>query len=66
KLEEAQDQPTSGNIQYTFKLSADYVLSNRFNVSLFYDQSINNPIVGTSFKTVNAKVGLMLRFTLAT
>ena len=66
KLEEAQDQPTSGNIQYTFKLSADYVLSNRFNISLFYDQSINNPIVGTSFKTVTAKVGLMLRFTLAT
>ena len=66
KLEEAQDQPTAGNIAYTLKLSVDYVLSNRFNVSLFYDQTINNPIVGTSFKTVNAKVGIMLRFTLAT
>lgn len=66
KLEEAQDQPTAGMIQYTLKLSADYVLSNRFNVSVFYDQSINVPIVGTSFKTTNAKLGITLRFTLAT
>jgi len=66
KLEEAQDQPTAGAIMYTLKLSVDYVLSNRFNVSLFYDQTINDPIVGTAFKTVNAKVGIMLRFTLAT
>ncbi len=66
KLEESQDQPTSGAIMYTLKLSVDYVLSNRFNVSLFYDHSLNNPIVGTAFKTTNAKVGITLRFTLAT
>ncbi len=66
KLEESQDQPTAGTMMYTFKLSVDYVLSNRFNVSLFYDHTINDPIVGTAFKTVNAKLGITLRFTLAT
>lgn len=66
KLEEAQDQPTAGTISYTWKLSADYVLSNRFNVSLFYDQTINDPIIGLSYKTTMAKFGLTLRFTLAT
>ncbi|MCF0207202.1 MAG: hypothetical protein HUK15_07230, partial [Bacteroidales bacterium] len=66
KLEEAQDQPTAGMISLKFTLSADYVLSNKFNVSLFYDHGFNKPIYGTSFPTTNAKLGITLRFTLAT
>lgn len=66
KLEEGFNQPTAGNTTYTIKTSADYVLSNRFNLRLFYDQVINRPTMGVSYKSSNTNFGLSLRFTLAT
>ncbi|HOZ31208.1 MAG TPA: hypothetical protein PLL66_09845, partial [Bacteroidales bacterium] len=66
KLEEGFNQPTAGNLTYTIKTSADYALSNRFNLRLFYDQVINRPTLGVTFPTSNTKFGITLRFTLAT
>lgn len=66
KLEEGFNQPTAGTQTYTIKASADYVLSNRFNLRLFYDQVINRPTMGVSFKSSNINFGVSLRFTLAT
>ena len=66
KLEEGFNQPTAGQVIYTIKTSADYVLSNRFNLRLFYDQVINDPTIGVTYRTSNTKFGVSLRFTLAT
>ncbi|HNQ67082.1 MAG TPA: cell surface protein SprA [Bacteroidales bacterium] len=66
KLEEGFNQPTAGNLTFTIKTSADYALSNRFNLRLFYDQVINRPTLGVTFPTSNTKFGVTLRFTLAT
>jgi cell surface protein SprA len=65
KLEEAVDQPTAGQNVVTIKLSADYVLSDRFNLRLFYDQVITKPKISLSYPTSNTNFGLSLRFTLA-
>jgi cell surface protein SprA len=66
KLEEGFNQPTAGQLTYTIKTSADYVLSNRFNLRLFYDQVINRPTLNITYPTSNTNFGVSLRFTLAT
>ncbi|MCK5820715.1 MAG: cell surface protein SprA [Bacteroidales bacterium] len=66
KLEEDIDNMTSGQRAITMKFSAEYVLSSRFSLKLFYDQNINTPFVNLSYPTSNTKFGFNLRFTLAT
>jgi len=65
KLLENIDQPTAGLTILSFKLSADYVVNERFNVRLFFDKTINNPLISTSFPTANTAAGISVRFTLA-
>ncbi|MFO7617334.1 MAG: cell surface protein SprA, partial [Bacteroidales bacterium] len=64
KLEEDLDKLTSGQQVITIKLTADYRLSNRFNLRFYYDQVINEPLVMLSYPTSNTKVGFNIRFTL--
>lgn len=65
KLEEDVDQPTAGQNVVTIKFSADYVLSDRFNLRFFYDQVLTKPKISLSYPTSNTNFGLSLRFTLA-
>jgi cell surface protein SprA len=65
KLEEGVNQATAGNGVITIKASADYVLSDRFNLRLFYDHVINKPKVSLSYPTSNIDFGVSVRFTLA-
>ncbi|HKK67068.1 MAG TPA: hypothetical protein VJ946_02610, partial [Bacteroidales bacterium] len=59
------NQPTAGNEVITIKASADYVLSDRFNLRLFYDHVINDPKVVLSYPSSNIDFGVSVRFTLA-
>jgi len=66
KLEEDIDhQPTAGQRNIIIGASADYALSNRFNVRVFYDRNVNEPKISRSFPTSNTNFGFSLRFTLA-
>jgi cell surface protein SprA len=65
RLQENIDQPTAGLTILSYKLAADYAVSERFNVRLFFDKTINNPLVSTSFPTANTAIGISVRFTLA-
>jgi cell surface protein SprA len=64
-LTEIGDQITQGSSNVTIKTTADYRLSDKFEVRLFYDRIMNNPFVATAFKTANTNVGVSFRFTLA-
>jgi len=64
RVEEETNQPTSGQSLITLKFSADYVVNNRINLKLFYDQVVTDYVVSSSFPTSNTNVGLSLRFTL--
>jgi cell surface protein SprA len=55
---------TSGTKMITIKISADYVLSNRFNLRLFYDRIVRQPKVSNLFETYNTNIGISVRFTL--
>jgi cell surface protein SprA len=65
RLLENIDQPTAGLTVLSFKLAADYVINERFNIRLFFDKTINNPLISTSFPTANTSAGISVRFTLA-
>ena len=44
------------------KTSADYVLSERINLQLFYDRMVKKYEVANSYDTANSSFGLKLRF----
>jgi cell surface protein SprA len=64
KLVEDVDQPVIGQRVFTLGATADYVLSDKFNLQVFYDRTINNPFVATTFPTSNTNFGFSLKFTL--
>ncbi|GAF74435.1 unnamed protein product, partial [marine sediment metagenome] len=64
RLVENIPEPTAGQRIISVKLSADYVLSDRFNLRLFYDRVVNKPFVALTFPTANTNFGFSIRFTL--
>lgn len=64
KLIEDVNQPVAGIKVFTIGATADYVLSDRFNLQLFADHTMNNPFVANTFPTSNTNFGFSLKFTL--
>jgi len=64
KLVENVNQPVVGRREFMIGTSADYVLSDRFNLQIFADHSMNNPFVANTFPTSNTNFGFSLKFTL--
>ncbi|KPK81041.1 MAG: hypothetical protein AMS27_15855 [Bacteroides sp. SM23_62_1] len=65
KLVEDFDQVTAGQRVFKINLTLDYMLSDRFNLRLFFDRIMNTPIVSLSYPTANTNIGFSVRFTLA-
>ncbi len=64
KLEDGTTTPTAGQTMITIKTSADYTLSDRFTLKLFFDKTITKQIVSNAFDQANTKVGISIRFQL--
>ncbi len=64
KLIENVNQPVVGRKEFSVGASADYVLSDRFNLQIFADHTMNNPFVANTFPTSNTNFGFSLKFTL--
>ncbi len=65
KVVENTNQPSSGSQTLGIKLSADYPVSDRFNVRAFYDYNATEPFVSSSYPNSNTNAGIAIRFTLA-
>lgn len=65
KIVEDDDQITAGQSAFTIKTYAEYLLSDRFQMRVFFDKVLNNPFTSLSFPTSNTNVGVSFRFTLA-
>ncbi len=65
KLDEDDSQITAGQQAISIKTTADYMLSDRFQMRVFFDKIINNPFTSLSFPTSNTNFGVSFRFTLA-
>ncbi|MCU0462031.1 MAG: cell surface protein SprA [Bacteroidales bacterium] len=64
KLVEDVNQPVVGQKIFTAGITADYVLSDRFNLQIFADHTMNDPFVANTFPTSNTNIGFSLKFTL--
>ncbi|MFI5150764.1 MAG: cell surface protein SprA [Bacteroidia bacterium] len=64
KMDPEFNQLTSGTDLISVKSSADYMLSDKLSVRLFWDYIRTNPLVSTSFLTSNTHIGISLRLTL--
>jgi len=65
KLDEDRDQLTAGQGAFSIKTYAEYMLSDRFQMRVFFDKIMNNPYTSLSFATSNTNIGVSFRFTLA-
>ncbi|WP_185968836.1 cell surface protein SprA [Carboxylicivirga sp. M1479] len=65
KIQEEYNQLTAGQKITKVKFTADYALSDRFNMQLFYDTNINTPYVSLSYPITNSNFGVSFRFSLA-
>lgn len=65
KIVEEADQVTAGQSAVSIKSTADYMLSDRFQLRVYYDRVINKPLTSVSFNTANTNFGVSFRFTLA-
>ncbi len=65
KLEDISgSEITAGQRIFSLKASADYMLSDKFIIRLFYDQRITTPYISNSYPNANYNVGFSLTFTL--
>lgn len=62
QLFDGESQITSGQESFLYKLAADYALSDRLNLRLFYDRTVRNPYVSRSFPTITSNIGMSIRF----
>ncbi len=65
KIQEEYNQLTAGQKITKVKVTADYALSDRFNMQVFYDTNINKPYVSLSYPITNSNFGVSFRFSLA-
>jgi cell surface protein SprA len=64
KLVENYNQPTSGQTLISIKTSVTYSIANNIQIRLFFDKTVTDPKVSTSFRTSNANSGIAIRLTL--
>ncbi len=58
------NEPTVGQRIFKIDFTADYVLTERFNVQIFFDRTVNTPHTSRSFPTADTNIGFSVRFTL--
>ncbi|MBC6492527.1 cell surface protein SprA [Flavihumibacter stibioxidans] len=65
RLDQEAALPTAGQKVITISPSLDYVLNNRINIRLFFDQRRTIPKVSTSAPITTTRAGLQIRISLA-
>ena len=63
-LSEDNTQVTGGQNMTSIKASADYALSKRLTLKLYYDQNLTKYALSTAFPTSNTRFGFSMRFNL--
>jgi cell surface protein SprA len=64
KVEEELTQASSGNKVLGIKISADYVLSQKINLQLFYDHQGTTPLISSSYPVKADNVGINIKLML--
>ncbi len=56
---------TQGNINFQLRPTVQYMVSQRLNVTLYFERNINEPRISSSFKRSTTSFGTQIRFSLA-
>ena len=65
KLEDLSgSEITAGQTIFSLKAAADYMLSDKFILRIFYDQRLTAPYISNSYPNANYNVGFSMTFTL--
>ncbi len=64
KIDEGITQASSGNRVLAIKISADYVLSQKINLQLFYDHQGTTPLISSSYPVKADNIGLNIKLML--
>ncbi len=65
RLDQLQALPTAGQKVITIKPTIDYVISNRVNVTLYFEQRRVEPKISTAPPITNTRAGVQIRLSLA-
>ncbi|MBC7827362.1 MAG: cell surface protein SprA [Chitinophagaceae bacterium] len=65
RLDQTQALPTAGNKVITINPTIDYVISNRINIKLYFEQRRVEPKISTAPPITNTRAGLQIRISLA-
>ncbi len=65
KIQEMQDQVTSGILTATINVAAEYQFSQMVGIKFYYDHTINRPRVQNQYNNMNFETGIALRLMLA-
>ena len=64
ELDRGLSQASSGSKVLAIKISADYVLSQKINIQLFYDHQGTTPLISSSYPVKADNVGLNIKLML--
>lgn len=64
RVDEDVAQISAGRRMFTLNGSADYSVSQRFNLRFYFNKNVNNPYISTQFPTSNTEGGISMTFTL--
>ena len=56
---------TNGSINYQLRPNVSYVVNQKLNVQLYFERTINDPLVSNSFRRATTRFGAQIRFSLA-
>jgi cell surface protein SprA len=65
RVDQNINQISIGQQVMNIKFTADYNLSQRFNIQFYFNKDINTPYVSNQYRTSSTQGGLALRFTLS-
>ncbi len=56
---------TNGNVNYQFKPNINYTVSQKLSLQMYYERTINNPVISSSYRRTTTRFGIQVRFSLA-
>lgn len=56
---------TNGNINFQLRPNISYVVNQKLNIQLYYERTVNEPLVSNSYRRATTRFGVQIRFSLA-
>jgi cell surface protein SprA len=56
---------TNGGTNFQLRPNISYVVNQKLNVQLYYERTVNDPLVSNSYRRATTRFGVQIRFSLA-